>query len=94
MREWKNFKSVIEKDPTDIESLHAYINSIQEERPESRISKNTLAVSRSNSNINSKSASKHEIAFEIDKAKLKKTTKEMIDAIMKNNREILKLEAK
>lgn len=30
IKEWKNFKSVIEKDPTDVESLHSYINSIQD----------------------------------------------------------------
>jgi hypothetical protein len=31
MKEWKQFKSVIEKDPTDIENLHAYINTIPTE---------------------------------------------------------------
>jgi hypothetical protein len=33
VREWKNFKSLIEKDPTDIEGLQSYLNSLQlEER--------------------------------------------------------------
>lgn len=63
VKEWKNFKSLMEKDPTDIEALHAYINSIQEEKPDIRSTKNALTVSRSNSNITSKSGSKQEVGF-------------------------------
>lgn len=92
VKEWKNFKTLIEKDPTDIESLHSYINSIQEPRIETKPSKSNLTVSRSTSNI--RASSKQEIPFEVDKGKLRKVSKDLMDMIMKNNRDALKLESK
>lgn len=55
---------MIEKDPNDLESLHSYINSIQEEKAEKVAAKNTtLAASKSYSNLNSKPVSKQEGPF-------------------------------
>lgn len=94
LKEWRNFKSVIEKDPTDIEGLQSYLNSIQfEEKQENTLSKASPSGIRSTTNL-SKSRSKQNIPFELDKNKLKRSTRDLMDAIQKNNRDVFRWEIK
>lgn len=92
LKEWMNFKTAVEKNPMDMEAHQLYISNMgDDEKEETRSNRSSIkGVRNSNSNTVSRKNLKAEGPFEIDKAKLKKATKELIDAINRSNKEVFK----
>jgi len=88
LKEWGNFKNAIEKNPTDIESHNAFVNSIGEDEKEDTKSNHSSlkGIRNTNSSIRSRKNIKADSPYEIDKIKLKRSARELIDSISRSNK--------
>lgn len=87
LKQWANFKQVIEKGPTDFDNMNQYINKLGEDSNEtaplrvsttSRTSQNPSQSPASRTNVEKKG--------EISTIRLKRVSLDLLNAIGKNNK--------
>jgi hypothetical protein len=79
LKQWSSFKTVIEKNPTDFEVMHQHISQLGEEE-----AKEAKGLRSSPSpGVVAKGA---ERGLDLNRAKLKKMSNDLLNAIGKNNR--------
>lgn len=82
-KQWANFKQLIEKNPTDFESMHQYLNKLTEEdRNQLKVTKENITPVRKNSGV---------AGIEINKIRLKKMSADILIAIAKNNKDLFRV---
>lgn len=84
MKQWQNFKTVIEKNPVDFESMHNYINGMSEEdTKDQKSARNVYSPVSPTARPSAK--------VELNYAKLKKLSGDFVSTINRNNREMFKV---
>ena len=80
LKQWSNFRTLIEKDPTDFEVMHTHINHLTDE--ESKPSRGASPYQASKSSQDNR--------VDLNRVKLKKMSSDLLNAVAKNNREMFR----
>ena len=86
VREWEQFKAVIDKDPSDVETMHQHINHMGELQKGDVKEGGAMNVSRSSKTQSAKKGK----PVEIDKMSLKRMARELSDSISRHTKDMFK----
>ena len=86
LKEWEHFKTVIERDPSDLEAMHQHISRIGEGQKEDK-RESRLSPARSSKELSMK---RSKGGVEVDKAALKRMTRELTESIQRSTKEMFK----
>ena len=84
LRQWSNFKTVIEKNPTDFESMHEYIGKMGDEEAREPVEAKTGRTA-------SPFTAKPEAKLDLNRARLKKLSGEFLTSVNRHTREMFKV---